>query len=163
MRLRSGKVTTNKEAIQKRRYIRRMTNPPNNNGETMVEVSMFEVIPSTTSTTIIPSSTHSGPILSPVRTQGQPVTPYPVGTNAFRPYVSGFTMHLNDCEQPYGMPTSTMENLQNATSTLADPLMNIFSPLQGYESVVNNVGWVNQPPGVGFSKCSILLQTLQQF
>lgn len=76
---------------------------PNNNGETMAATSVSEAIPSTTSTTTISSSTHSGPILSPMRTRGQPITPPPIGSSAFRPYVIGFTMPLNGREQPYDM------------------------------------------------------------
>lgn len=44
-----------------------------------------------------------------------------------------------------------MTNLHNATSTLADPLVNTFSPLQEFGSTINNMGRINQPPGVGFS------------
>lgn len=147
MRLRSGKVATNNEPIPKRRYVRRMANPPNNNGEqphwstgeTTAITSVSRAIPSTTSMTTIPSSTHSGLILSPVRMQGQPVTPPPVGTGAFRPYVTGFTMPLSGREHLYGMPTLMMENLHNATTTFADPLVNMFSPLQGSGSAVNNM------------------------
>lgn len=128
MRLRSGKVATTNEATPKRRYVRRMLNPPNNNLETTATIYVFEAIASTASTTTISSSTQSGPILSPVRMQGQPVTP-PVGTNAFKPYVYGFTMSLNGREHPYGMPISMMENLHNATSTFVDPLMDMFLPL----------------------------------
>lgn len=78
--------------------MRRMVDLPNNNGETTVAVSVSEAIPSTASMTTIPSSTHGGPILSPVRMQGQPVIPPPVGSCAFRPYVTGFTMPLNGRE-----------------------------------------------------------------
>lgn len=102
------------------------------NGETTVAISVSEANPSTASTTAIPSNTHNGSILSPVRTRGQQVTPPPVGYSAFRPYVTGFTKHLNSREQPYGMPTSMMANLHNATSMLADPLVSMFYPLQGY-------------------------------
>lgn len=131
MRLRSGKVAINKKEIQKRRCVRRVANSPNNNGETTTVVSVSEAIPSTMSTTIIPSSTHSGPILSPVRMQGQQVTSPLVGSSIFRPYVAGFTMPLKGREQPYCIPTSMMENLHNATSTLAGPLVNMFLLLQG--------------------------------
>lgn len=150
MRLRSGKIITDNEAIQKKGYIRRMENPPNNNGETTVTVSVFETIPSTASTMAISSSAHSGTILSLVRTKGQQMTPHPVGSSAFRPYVAGFMRPLNGREQPYGMPTSMLTNFHNAKSTLANPLVNMFSPLQGFDLVVNNTGWINQPPMVVF-------------
>lgn len=173
MRLRSVKVATNNEAIPKRGYVRRMANSPIKNGEqpprstreTMAVTSVSEAIPSTESTMTISWSTHTGLILSTMRMYGQPVTPPSVGTGAFRPYVYGFTMPLNGHEQPYGILTSMMGNLHNATSTFADPLMNMFSPLQGYGSTVNNMGQINNPRGWYFlpSKCPILLQTLQQF
>lgn len=115
MRLRSGKITIDNEAIQKRGYVRRMANSPNNNGETMTAIYVFEAIPSTASRTSISSSAHSRPILSHARKQGKQVTPPPIGSNAFRSYVTGFTMPLNDREQPYGMLTSMMENLYNVT------------------------------------------------
>ena len=126
-----------------------MANPQINNGEqpshsigeNMAITNMTEAMPSTVSTTTIPSSVQSGPIISsPVRTQGKPVTPRPVGTSSFKPYVAGLTMPMNDREQPYGMPTSTMANLHNSTSTFTDPMANIISPLQGLGSAINNLG-----------------------
>lgn len=46
------------------------------------------------------------------------------------------------------MPTTMMTNLHNSTSTYADPLTNVSSPLQGFGSGVNSLGQ-NQPLGVG--------------
>lgn len=137
-----------------------MVNPPNNNGEqpphstreNTVVVNVTEAMPSTVSTTTIPSSAQSGPVLSsPMRTQGKPVTPRPVGPNSFRSYVTRFTMPMSGREQPYGMPTSTMENLHNSTSTFTYPMATIISPLQESGSAVNNLGRSTQTPGMGFS------------
>lgn len=122
----------------------------------MVVVSVSEAIISTTSTTIIPSNTHSGPVLSPVRMQGQQVTPHLVVSSAFRPYVIGFMMPLNGHKQSYGMPTSMMANLHNITSTPTDLVVNTFSHMQGSESAVNNMGQINPPLGVGFSTQQML-------
>lgn len=109
-------------------------------------------MPSTASTTIIPSSAQIEPVLSSlVRTHGQPVTPRPVGASSFRPYMTGFTIPMNGHEQPYGMPTSTMTNLHNSTSTFIDPMTTIILPLQGSGSIVDNLGRSTQPLGVVFS------------
>lgn len=125
--------------------------PPRTTGETMVVTFVYEATPSTSSMKDIPSSIHNRLILSPMSMQGQPVTPPSVGTGSFRPYVTGFTMPLNGREQLYGMPTSMIENLHNATSTFVDPLVNMFYPLQGSRPAVNNMSRINQTPGVGFS------------
>lgn len=66
-------------------------------------------------------------------------------------YVTGFTMQMSGCEQPYGMLTSTMANLHNSTSTFTGPMATIISPLQGSGSAVNNLGRSTQPPELGFS------------
>lgn len=79
--------------------MREMENMSSNNGETTVAVSAPEAIPSMVSTTAISLNTHIGPILSPVRTQGQYITPPPVGFSVFKPYATGFTMPLNGQEQ----------------------------------------------------------------
>lgn len=160
MRLRNGNITTDNEAIQKRRYMSRMENPPNNNGETTAAISLSKAIPSTASTTAIQSNFHSGPILSLVRKQGQQVTPPLVGFRAFRPYVVGFTMPLNSHKQPYCMPTPMMANLHNVTSTLVDPVVNMFSPVQGSRSPLNNMGRINPPLGMGFSTQQMLNFTI---
>lgn len=100
-----------------------------------------KVMPSTASTTTILSNAQSGPILSPpVRMQGQPVTPRPVGASSFRPYVTWFTMPMSGRKQPYGMPTSMMANLHNSASPFTDPTTTIISPLQGSGLEVNNLG-----------------------
>lgn len=113
---------------------------------------MTEAMPSTTSTTIIPPSAQNRSLSSsPVRMQGKSVSPRPVGTSSFSPYVTGFTMPTNDREQPYGMPTSTMEILHNRTSTFTDPRETIISPLQRSGLAVNNLGRSTRPSGVGVS------------
>lgn len=112
---------------------------------------MSEAISFTASTTAIPSNTLSGPILSPVRTQVQSVTPRPVGSIVSRPYVLGFTMPMNGRKQPNGMPTFMMATLHNNVSTFVEPVANTFSPLQGLGSAVNNLGQNIQPPVGGFS------------
>lgn len=122
----------------------------------MASVFVSEEIPSTTSKMDISLSTHDGPILSPVRTHGQQVTPPPVGSSVFRPYVTGFMMPLNCRRQPYGIPTSMMANFHNTMLILDDLLANMLSPLQGYGSVVNNTGRINQPSWVGFSTQQML-------
>lgn len=122
------------------KYMREMANPPSNNGETTVRISASEAISSMVSTTTTMSNTHIGPILSSVRMQGQQMTPPPVGSSAFRSYATGFTIPLNGREQPYGMPTSMMENLHNTTTSFDDPLVITFSPLQGFGFVVHNMG-----------------------
>lgn len=160
MKLRSGTLVRNNASRPKRKIVRKMVNPPNNNGEqpphfigeNTATVNVIEAMPSTVSMTVIPSSVQSGPVLSsPVRTHGQPLTPRLVGTNSFRLYVIGFTIPMNDCEKPYGMSTSTMANLHNSTSTITDPMVIIILPLQGSESAVNNLGRSTQTSRVGFS------------
>lgn len=59
----------------------------------------------------------NGPILSPMITQSQPVTPRLVVSSSFRHYMLEFTMHMNGYEHPYGMPTSVMASLHNSAST----------------------------------------------
>lgn len=90
-----------------------------------------------------------GPPVNPLGMKGPPETPPPRENQFFRPYMTGFSMHLNVCEQPFGMPTSMMENLHNSTSMYIDPLVNASSPLQGSGSIVNNLGR-SQPLGMGF-------------
>lgn len=60
-------------------------------------------------------------------------------------------MPLNGREQPYGMPTSMMVSLHNTTTAFADLVVNIFPPMKGSESAVNNMGRINPSPGMGFS------------
>lgn len=155
MRLISGRIARKSEALPKRKNIRRMVNPPNNNGEkpsrmtgesTIVAI-VTEAILLTMSTTIIPSSTQSGPILSLVITQSQLVTPRPIMSSTFRLYVHGFTMPMDGCEHPYGMPTSVMMSLHNSASTFVGPTVTMYSLLQGSGSAVNNPGRTTQPLG----------------
>lgn len=154
MLLRSGKVATTNEDRPRRRYTRRMVNPsnnqnpPDNNGEppstsasggSTVATSDAELVPSTANSTPVRSKAHNGSVMSYVGSQGPPVdslgtqgppwTPPPKGNQLFRPYVSGFSMLVNDREQPFGMPTAIMKNLHNSTSTYAYPLVNASLPL----------------------------------
>lgn len=60
--------------------------PPSSTGGTTVVAFVSEAVPSIANTTTIPSNTHSGPILSPVRMQGQPtstMTSFPNTTLTF--------------------------------------------------------------------------------
>lgn len=116
--MRSGKVALTKEDRPRRRYTRRMVNPPNNqnlpnsNGESPLTsalegstaaTSTAELVPSMTNSTPVQSMAQSGPILSyvgpqgppvnPLGTHGPPVTP-PRGNQFFRSYVTGFSNNL---------------------------------------------------------------------
>lgn len=59
MRLRNGTIARNNESKPKRKYVRKMVNPPNNSGEqpphstgdNTVTVNVIEAMPSTASTT----------------------------------------------------------------------------------------------------------------
>lgn len=128
-----------------------MGNPPSSNGETTTAISASEAIPSTMSTTTTLSNAYIGPILSPVRMQGQQMILILVGSSAFRLYATGFTMPLNGREQPYGMPSSMTKNLHNTTTTFVGPMVNTFSPVQGSGSAVHNLGQINPPPRMRFS------------
>ena len=90
MRLRCGKITKREVRKPVRRYVRRMVNPRNNNGDQpsnsagtgTVFAIVTEPIPSTVSTTVIPSTTVApmippeGTVLSPIP-QSHPVTSRP--------------------------------------------------------------------------------------
>ena len=56
----------------------------------------------------------------------------------------GFSIPFSGREQPYGMPTSVMANLQNVGSTFSEPAANINSPIQ--RSGINT-GRANQALG----------------
>lgn len=112
-----------------------------------------DVGPSVVTSTPTLSSTQRGPILTYVGPQGPPGTPMPLENVPHRPIVPlGFSIPWNNQEQPYGMPTTFMTNLQNANSTYSNPRMNITSPLQGYGSAINTVGRIN--PQVGTNMLS---------
>ena len=104
-----------------------------------------EVLPSMMCMTIILSSIQSGPILSPMITQSQQVTPRPVVSSNFRPYVPGFTMPMDGREHPYSMQTSVMESLDNSALAFTGPTVTTYSELQGSGSTVNNLGRTTQP------------------
>ncbi|XP_058742110.1 uncharacterized protein LOC131614557 [Vicia villosa] len=126
-----------------------MVIPPTNNveqppfltGEGTVTTNVLEALPFTASMTTIPSNAQSGPILSPARTQGHPLTLRQVRIRNFRPpYMPRFTMPQNRRDQSYGMPTFMMKNLHNTVSTFVEPVATMFLPEQGSGSATNNLG-----------------------
>ena len=146
MLLRSGKVATNNKDRPRRRYTRKMANqnppntsnpqnPPNNEvpvsstGESTVSAPVSEAIPSMSSSMPTHSITHSEPILNYVGPRGPPHTPPPIGTSTFRQVPPpGFSIPYSGRDQPYGMPTSVMASLHNASSTFSEPVVNVTSP-----------------------------------
>ena len=170
MLLRSGKLATNNEDRPRRRNTRKMANPnapnasnrqnPQNSevpppvsstGGNTVSAPVSEAIPSMSSSMPTHSITHSEPILNYVGPRGPPHTPPPIGTSTFRQVPPpGFSMPYSGREQPYGMPTSVMASLHNASSAFSEPVVNVTSPLQGSGSGIN-VGRNSQPLGIGYS------------
>ena len=144
MRLRCGKITKREVRKHVRRYVRRMVNPINNNGDQpsnsvgsgTVSATVTEPIPSTTSTTVMPSTTMTstippeGTIVTPIP-QSHPATPGPFMATDSRPFATSFTMPTPGREQPFGMPTTFMANLQNNPSTFGDNTASMFSPFMG--------------------------------
>lgn len=78
------------------------------------------------------SIAHTGPILNFIGPMGPSQTPPPIGTSVFRPFMPpGFSMSLSGRDQPYGMPTSMMANLQSSPLVFSEPMM--ASPLQEWD------------------------------
>ena len=143
MLLRSGRIYTNDTNTRRRREA--MANPPNNskipqtNAGTTVIPTASETV--TAGSTPAVTVTQTGP-LPPFTGPRMPLgTPPPRGNPGTRPYVPpGFsTVGLNR-EPLYGMPTSELASLTNATSTFSDPLMSASSPLQGSGVGMANMG-----------------------
>lgn len=151
MRLRSGRITKTEVRNPIRRYVRRMTIPINNNGEqssnstravTIIVIST-KPIPSSASTTAIPSMTVAlstlpdWTVLSPIP-QSHPVTPRPIMVIEVKPFITSSIMPMMGHDQPDGMPTSMMENLQTHPVTFADNITNTYSSIFASGSAIGN-------------------------
>lgn len=81
----------------------------------------------------------------------------------FRPFATSFTMLMMGREQPYGMPTSMMENLHTHPSKFADNAANAYSPLLASRLAIGNPGRTIQPQ-IGWDsvpgQCQYLLRIL---
>ena len=142
MLLRSGRIYTNDTNTTRRREA--MANPPNNNeipqtnvGTTVIPTVSEALTAGSTPTVAVTTTGPLPPFTGPRVPLG---TPPPRGNPGTRPYVPpGFsTVGLNR-EPLYGMPTSELASLTNATSTVSDPLVSASSPLQG-----SGVGMANR-------------------
>ncbi|XP_050889314.1 uncharacterized protein LOC127094533 [Lathyrus oleraceus] len=118
-------------------------------GGPTVLATVSEPIASMASSMPTNSIAHTGPILNFIRPRGPPQTPPPIGTSMFTPFMPPrFSMPSSGRDQPYGIPTSMMANLQSALPVFSEPVMT--SPLQGPGSGAN-MGRNTQPLGMGYS------------
>ena len=122
-----------------------MANPPNNgeNPQTNVGATVIPTISEvvTAGSTPAVTVTQTGPIPSFTGPRMPLGTPPPRGNQGTRPYVPpGFSTVWLNREPPYGMPTSELTSLTNATSTFSEPLVSASSPLQGSGVGMANMG-----------------------
>lgn len=81
---------------------------------------------------------------SPSIAQSHPVTPRPTMID-FRPFVTSFTMLMLGLQEPYGMPTSMMDDLNTNLSIFTNNVANTYSPLLASGSFIGNLGQTMQP------------------
>ena len=127
MLLRSGRIYINDNNTARRGE--EMANPPNNNEipQTNVGATVSTTVSEATTVGSTPAVTvtATGPLLSFTGPRMPLGTPPPRGNLGTRPFAPPGFMPL------YGMPTSELASLTNATSTFSDPLVSASSPLQG--------------------------------
>lgn len=68
------------------------------------------------------------------------MTHRPIKAMNFRHFATSFTMYMLGREQPYGMPTSMMENLHMNPSTFANNVANSYSSPLASGSIIGNPG-----------------------